>query len=299
MSASPRLLLGLDIGTSGVKGILLDETGKTLAAKTADYPMATPQPNWAEQHPEDWWNATIEVMKKLIREDGVYPERLVGVGLSGQMHTLVLLDRNNSVLRPAILWCDTRTDEECRKINNILGTEFLSRTAGNPAIEGFTLPKLLWVQQHEPSVYDKIHTVLLPKDYVRYKLTGEIATEVSDASATLLYDIYHRQWSSGIMERFCLPMNWLPRVVESSDICGKLSSEASKFTGFPAGVPVVGGGADNTCGAIGAGVINEGELLASIGTSGVVFAPINDVRVEKTMRVHTFCHSVPNRWYAM
>jgi xylulokinase len=298
-SKDQKTMLGLDIGTSGVKGILIDEKGEMIAVTTANYPLSTPKPNWVEQDPADWWNATVDVIKKITSHPEVSPQRIAGVGLSGQMHSLILLGKNDSVLRPAILWSDTRTDEECMEINQSIGLDVLRRSVANPAIEGFTLPKILWVRKHEPGVFGKIYKVLLPKDYIRFKLTGEFAMEVSDASGTLMYDVWNRKWSNEILKKVSIPVSWLPPVSESVDICGRISREVSQLTGLPIGLPVVGGGADNTCGAVGTGVINQGQVLASIGTSGVVFAPTRTVKVEEAMRVHTFCHSVPRRWYVM
>jgi xylulokinase len=294
-----KLLLGLDIGTSGVKSILINEMGETLASAFADYPLSTPKPNWVEQDPLDWWNATVKVIQKIISSPIISLNQLAGIGLSGQMHSLVILGKNNAVLRPAILWSDTRTDEECAEINRTFDIELLKRTVANPAIEGFTLPKILWVRKHEPDVFNKIARVLLPKDHIRYKLTGEFAMEVSDASGTLMFDVWKRKWSGELLQKLNLPETWLPAVFDSVDVCGRILPEVSKLTGLPVGLPVVGGGADNTCGAVGTGVISEGQVLASIGTSGVVFAPTRTPKVEKEMRVHTFCHSVPQCWYAM
>ncbi|MFI5252529.1 MAG: xylulokinase [Bacteroidota bacterium] len=294
-----RFMLGLDIGTSGVKGLLIDEKGKTITSAFAGYPLFTPKPTWIEQNPEDWWEATVKVIKEIVENPLVKREQIAGIGFSGQMHSLVLLGKNDEVLRPAILWSDTRTDEECRQINQLIGLDVLRRTTANPAIEGFTLPKLLWVQKHEPQVYEKINRIFLPKDFIRFKLTGECGMEVSDASGTILYDVCARKWSDGILKQFSIPKSWLSPVFESIDVCGKISQDALKLTGLPVGIPVAGGGGDNSCGAIGAGVIHEGQMLAGIGTSGIVLAPINNVRVDPEMRVHTFCHSVPHRWYAM
>jgi xylulokinase len=294
-----KLLLGLDVGTSGVKGILINEKGEKIGLSTAAYPLSTPKPNWVEQDPADWWNATVQVIKKIVSSSGVNPLQIAGLGLSGQMHSLVLLGKDDEVLRPAILWSDTRTDEECREINRMIDQDTLKYSVGNPAIEGFTLPKILWVKRHEPTVFARISKVLLPKDYIRFKLTGTFAMEVSDASGTMMYDVWKRKWSAEILNKLEVPSAWLPSVFESVNICGTISPVVSGATGLSVGLPVAGGGADNTCGAVGNGVINEGQVLASIGTSGVIFAPTTSVKVEQEMRVHTFCHSVPNRWYVM
>ena len=292
-------LLGLDIGTSGVKALLIDESGRTLASATAEYPLSTPHPNWAEQDPADWWKGTVEVIRRIIATPGVHAADIKGIGLSGQMHSLVLLDDQQRVLRPSILWCDTRTDRECAQITDQVGRERLRTLVSNPALEGFTLPKIIWVRNHEPEVYKKIHTVLLPKDYIRYLLTGEFAMEVSDAAGTLMFDVAHRAWSNELLKLMDVPAAWLPPVFESIDVCGRVTGKTAELTGLKEGTPVVGGGADNPCGAVGTGVVKQGRVLASIGTSGVVFAFSDQVRVEPGMKVHTFCHSVPGAWYLM
>ena len=292
-------LLGLDVGTSGVKALLIDASGKTLASATSEYPLSTPHPNWAEQDPADWWKGTIEVIRNILAAPGVKAEDIKGIGLSGQMHSLVLLDAQQRVLRPSILWCDTRTDKECRQITEQVGRERLRSLVSNPALEGFTLPKIIWVRTHEPEVYARIRTILLPKDYIRFLLTGEFAMEVSDAAGTLMFDVARRAWSKELLRILDVPAEWLPPVFESVDVCGRITRATAELTGLPEGTPVVGGGADNPCGAVGTGVVKQGRVLASIGTSGVVFAFSDQVRVEPGMRVHTFCHSVPGAWYLM
>ncbi|MDH3251889.1 MAG: FGGY family carbohydrate kinase, partial [Ignavibacteria bacterium] len=274
-------LLGLDIGTTGVKAVLIDVSGKTAATATHEYPLHTPLPNWAEQDPVDWWKATMAATKHVIEKSGVRAESILAVGLSGQMHSLVPLDGERNVIRPAILWCDTRTDLECQQITEDVGRDRLRSLVSNPALEGFTLPKILWMRNHEPDLYKRIATVVLPKDYIRFRLTDEIAMDVSDASGTLMFDVEHRRWSDELLSEVHVPREWLPPVVESVDVCGAVTREAASATGLRPGTPVVGGGADNTCGAVGTGVVREGLVLASIGTSGVVFAHSNCVRVEK------------------
>ncbi len=292
-------LLGLDIGTSGVKALLIDESGKTIASATSEYPLSTPHPNWAEQDPADWWRGTIEVIRNILGRPGVKAEEIKGIGFSGQMHSLVLLDKQQCVLRPSILWCDTRTDKECAQITEQVGRERLRTLVSNPALEGFTLPKIIWVRNHEPEVYEKTAKILLPKDYIRFLLTGEIAMEVSDAAGTIMFDVAHRVWSSELVKLLDIPVDWLPPVFESVDVCGRVTRATAELTGLKEGTPVVGGGADNPCGAVGTGVVKLGRVLASIGTSGVVFAYSDKVRVEPGMKVHTFCHSVPGAWYLM
>jgi xylulokinase len=292
-------LLGLDIGTSGVKALLIDESGKTLASATAEYPLSTPHPNWAEQDPADWWKGTIDVVRSILATPGVRAMDIKGIGLSGQMHSLVLLDKQQRVLRPSILWCDTRTDKECRQIMEQVGRERMRTLVSNPALEGFTLPKIIWVRNHEPEIYAKIQTVLLPKDYIRFMLTGEFAMEVSDAAGTVMFDVARRKWSTDLLGIMGVPAEWLPPVFESIDVCGRITKAIAELTGLQEGTPVVGGGADNPCGAVGTGVVKKGRVLASIGTSGVVFAFSDQVRVEPEMKVHTFCHTVPGAWYLM
>jgi len=291
-----ELLLGIDIGTTGVKGLLVDDRGVTVATATADYPLSTPKPKWAEQHPDQWWQATVAVVQELLTQSGVSADRIKGIGLSGQMHSLVLLGKNLRVLRPAILWCDTRTDEECRWINETVGLDRLKTLVANRPLEGFTLPKILWVRKNEPDVYDRIHKIMLPKDFIRFKLTGEIATEVSDAAGTLMFDVRQRTWSDPMLQFMSVPKEWLPPVRESVDVSGTVGHEAATLTGLKAGTPVVGGGGDNACGAVGTGVVKEGRILATIGTSGVVFAHSDTMKIEPNMRTHSFCHSVPGCW---
>ncbi len=292
-------LIGLDIGTTGVKGIVITQEGQIRASAVAEYPLSTPKPNWAEQDPEEWWKATLKILKSLAVSLGSEKSEIKAIGFSGQMHSLVLLDNQAQVLRPSILWCDTRTDRQCASINARLGEEKLRNLVANPALEGFTLPKILWVREHEPEIYSRIAKVLLPKDYIRFRLSGEFATEVSDAAGTLMFDVAGRKWSPPILSQFSIPSAWLPPVAESTDVVGKLSRPVSEETGFPEGIPLVAGGADNACGAVGCGVVNEEIILASIGTSGVVLAPSSKPRTDLAMRAHTFCHSVPHVWYVM
>lgn len=297
--AQENYLLGLDIGTTGVKGVLIGPNGQTAGSAVEEYPLSTPRPNWAEQNPEDWWQASGRVMKKLTAGLDKEGDNIKGIGFSGQMHSLVLLDERDKILRPAILWCDTRTDEECRWLNETIGRETLGRLVGNPALEGFTLPKILWVKKHEPDVYKRIRKVMLPKDYIKYRLTGEFTTEVSDASGTLLFDVAHRRWSNEMLKKLEIPGEWLPKVTESIEVCGTTTLNQKGETGLMQGIPVVGGGADNACGAVGSGVVRRGRVSASIGTSGVVLAHSDTLQLDPQMRAHTFCHSVPGAWYVM
>jgi xylulokinase len=292
-------VIGCDIGTSGTKAILVSETGKVISKVTVEYPLLTPHPGWAEQDPESWVKAAFQAISGVVTITKVKPEDVKALGFSGQMHSSVFLDKAGKVLRSALLWCDTRTHEQCVEITRKVGEKNLKSWVSNPALEGFTLPKILWVKKHEPKTYAKIAQVLMPKDFVRYRLTGELATEVSDAAGTLYFDVKNRRWSKEILSKLGIPITWFPKVVESQEVCGHLTTQAAKALGLKAGTPVVGGGADNTCGAVGNGIINTGEVMASLGTSGVFFAHSDKVKVDPGMRAHTFCHSVPNKWYLM
>jgi xylulokinase len=276
---------GLDVGTSAVKGLALNGDGTVLARAQADYPLSTPHIGWAEQDPADWWEATESVLEQL-REAAGAP---AGIGLSGQMHGLVALDAQDRVLRPAILWNDQRTGAECREIEETLGLERLISLTGNRALPGFTAPKLVWLRRHEPDVYAKIARVLLPKDYVRLRLCGEHATDVSDASGTLLLDVAARRWSDEVLSALEFDPAWLPRVLESPAVSGHT----------PAGVPVAAGAGDQAAGALGVGVIRPGPVSVVLGTSGVVFATLEEFRADALGRVHAFCHAVPGVWHAM
>ena len=294
-----RHLIGIDIGTSGIKTVIVDERGGLAARAFEEIPLHTPRPNWAEQDPADWWRAASKTVREAMSTAGVPAESIAGIGLSGQMHSSVLLDDRDEVLRPSILWCDTRTSEQCRWITEKAGEENLVEWVSNPALEGFTAPKLVWVRDHEPDVYDRIRRIMLPKDYIRFRMTGEYAMEVSDAAGTLLFDVRERRWSGPMLDAIGLPSGFLPPTFESIDVCGRVTAEVAADMGLKAGTPVVGGGADNTCGAVGAGIVRAGRILASLGTSGVIFAHTDDVRVDPQLRVHTFCHSVPDKWYLM
>ena len=278
-------LVGLDIGTSGVKGIALDPDGVPLARAQQGLALDTPRPGWAEQDPEAWWSAAEAVLGVLEAEAGP----IEGIGLSGQMHGLVALDAEDRPLRPAILWNDQRTAAECEEIERRVGRGALVARTGNRALTGFTAPKLLWMRRHEPELYARIHTVLLPKDYVRLRLCGERAQDVTDASGTLLFDVAARRWSPEIAEALEIPLEWLPRTLESAQVAGST----------PAGIPVVAGAGDQAAGALGVGVLDPGRASVVLGTSGVVFAPLADPTPEPEGRTHTFCHVLPDRWHAM
>lgn len=292
-------VLGIDIGTSGTKTVLFDEMGNTISSDLKEYDLYQPYPNWAEQNPEDWWNAVVESTKEVMKKVEISPEEIVGIGLSGQMHGLVLLDKEGSVLRPSIIWCDQRTSEECKDITNLVGEKRLIEITANPALTGFTASKIMWVKKHEPDIYDKTYKILLPKDYIRYMLTGEFATEVSDASGMQLLDIEKRNWSEEVLEKLNIDKNLLGKVYESQEITGRVSSKASKLTGLSVGTIVVGGAGDQAAGAVGNGIVKPGIVSSTIGTSGVVFAYTDKVTIDPLGRVHTFCHAVPNTWHIM
>ena len=292
-------LIGLDVGTSGTKTVLFDENGTALASVTEEYPLHTPNPGWTEQDPNDWWRAAQNTLKAVLEQSGVDAGEVKGIGLSGQMHGSVFLDEGRNVVRNALLWNDSRTAAECEEINAALGEQRLLEMASNPALTGFTAPKAVWLKNREPENFQKTRTLFLPKDYVRFCLTGEIAMEVSDAAGTLLFDVKSRSWCHEILDALGIPREWMPPVHESTDVCGRISAETAKRTGLKEGTPVVGGGADNACGATGTGVVRPGRVLASLGTSGVVLAPSTQHEVDPQARAHTFCHSVPNMWYLM
>ena len=291
-------VLGLDVGTSGVKAALVSMSGDVTASATSALSLSTPRPGWAEQDPDAWWQASIASIRT-VREK-CPNARIAAVGISGQMHSSVFLDREGRVIRPALLWCDGRTTAECREIEERVGGEGKLRDlVANPALEGFTLPKVLWLRNHEPQAFARLATVLLAKDYIRYRLTGELATEPSDASATLMYDTARLRWSTEILEALDLPEAIVPRVGGSSEVLGCVNAEGRTATGLPVGTPVVGGGADNACGAAGVGVVAPGEAVASWGTSGTLLAPLAEPHVDPALRAHTFCHVAPNVWYLM
>lgn len=290
-------LLGIDVGTSGCKAILIDAAGRVLAEATHDYPMSTPRPLWSEQAPEDWWNAAIRSIRAVV--DGGGGASVEAIGLTGQMHGLILLDDAGRVLRPAILWNDQRTGDECRSLTERIGADTVLRLTGNPLLPGFTAPKIEWVRRNEPDVFARIRRILLPKDYLRYRLTGEFFTDVSDASGMSLLDVGKRAWSPEMVDALGVKAVWLATVTESTVASTKLSSEAAAATGLAAGTPIIAGGGDQAAQAVGAGVVREGTVAVTLGTSGVVFAPMNAYRPEPQGRLHAFCHAVPGRWHLM
>jgi len=290
-------LVGIDVGTSGTKTVLFDTRGKTVASKMMEYPLHAPKPGWSEQDPEDWWNAACKTLRAVTAK--VKTSEIKGVSFSGQMHGSVFLDKNNTVIRECILWNDSRTHKECDEIYERLGAKNLHRWTANPALTGFTAPKVLWLRNHEKANYRRLKTLVLPKDYVRYRLTGEIAMDVADAAGTLLFDVQKRKWSKQVLEGLDIDPSIMPPLLESQDVAGHITAEAAKKTGLKEGTPVIAGGADNPCGAIGTGVVTEGRVLCSLGTSGVLFAPTEKMRRDPNLALHSFCHSVPGLWYLM
>jgi xylulokinase len=290
------LLAGLDVGTSSVKGLLVSsEDGEVVARAEVEHALSTPRPGWAEQDPEDWW-AGAQAVLAALGDAG----EIGGIGLTGQMHGLVALDDADRVLRPAMLWNDGRTGAECAEIERRIDLDSLIAQTGNRALPGFTAPKLLWLERHEPDVYARIRRVLLPKDYVRLRLCGEHATDVADASGTLLFDVAQRRWSAGVVEALGVDPSWLPRVLESPQVSG-VTGEGTRAGGapVPAGIPVAAGAGDQAAGALGVGVDRPGPASVVLGTSGVVFAASEAFAADREARVHAFCHAVPGAWHAM
>ena len=292
-------LIGVDIGTSGTKTALFNRDGVVISSATEEYPMYQPKNGWAEQAPEDWWRATVNTIKSVLAQSGINPGHIAGVGLSGQMHGLVMLDEAGDVLRRSIIWCDGRTAAECDEITERVETKRLIEITANPALPGFTASKILWVRKNEPEIYDKCRKMLLPKDYIRFKLTGEFATEVSDASGMNLLDVPKRCWSVEMLEALEISQDLMPAVYESCQVTGHISAEASSCTGLSAGTPVVGGAGDNAAAAVGTGVVEKGRAFTTIGTSGVIFAHADEVMIDPLGRVHTFCSAVPGAWTVM
>ncbi|MEI7026844.1 xylulokinase [Paenibacillus sp. y28] len=294
-----RYFLGIDLGTSAVKCILVDENGQVKASHSTEYPLLQPHPGWAEQNPEDWWNGTAEAIKHLLHKSGVTEADVAGVGLSGQMHGSVFLDVQLQVVRPALLWCDQRTAAECGWIEQTIGKEQLAAFTGNRALTGFTAPKVVWLRNHEPDNFAKVQHLMLPKDYVRLQLTGAFGMDVADASGTLLLDVAGRKWSQDVTAKLGIPMEWLPPLFESNDVAGHLTAQAARLTGLAEGTPVVAGGGDQACGAVGVGVVKQGIASVALGTSGVVFVHDDSYQVDAECRLHSFCHGVPGKWHRM
>ena len=291
--------LGIDSSTTSVKALLINYEGQVIGTATTEIPLSTPKPLWSEQDPADWWRGAVNSIRQLLQTTGLTGADVAAIGLTGQMHGLTLLDEAGQVLRPAILWNDQRTGAECDDIRARLGKERLIQITGNDALTGFTAPKILWVQKHEPEVYAQVKHILLPKDYVRYKLTGAYAIDRADGAGTILFDLAARDWSAEVLTALEIPIEWLPQTYEGPDITGHISVEAAQATGLKAGTPVVGGGGDQAAQAVGVGVVQSGLIALTLGTSGVVFASTNEPFIEPQGRLHAFCHAVPGRWHLM
>ena len=292
--------LGIDVGTGGTRALIIDENGRVVASATAEHEaFASPQIGWAEQSPEDWWRACGIAVRQALKTANLNPDRIACVGFSGQMHGAVVLDAADVVVRPALIWCDVRTEKQCREFARKVGPERLIQLTCNPALPNFTLTKLLWVRENEPANWARVRSVMLPKDYVRFRLTGERAIDVADASGTLLLDVPKRRWSSEVLQAAEMDVAMLPKLYESQDVCGKITREGAAATGLKAGTPVVAGAGDQAAGATGMGIVAPGAVSATIGTSGVVFAATDRPALDAHGRLHTFCHAVPGRWHVM
>jgi xylulokinase len=293
------LFLGLDISTTATKALLIDTQGAVVAVAASEYAYSTPHPLWSEQDPAAWWEGAIQSIQSVLATSGVDPAQIAAVGLTGQMHGLVLLDRDGYVLRPAILWNDQRTGAECDAIRERVGRARLIQITGNDALAGFTAPKILWVREHEPEVYARVRRVLLPKDYVRYRLTGDFAMDKADGAGTLLVDLRRRDWSTEVLRALDIPSDWLPPLYEGPEVTGHVSAAAATATGLRAGTPVVAGGGDQAAQAVGVGAVQAGIVALTLGTSGVIFASVSEPVVEPNGRLHAFCHALPGRWHLM
>src|SRR5215475_10117215 len=296
----PGHVLGIDIGTGGTRALIIGANGRIVASATEEHePFASPKIGWAEQHPEDWWRAAGIAVRKSLADSGLKSDDIACVGFSGQMHGAVMLDASGDVVRTALIWCDVRTEPQCVELNEKIGSERLIQLTCNPALPNFTLTKFLWVRENEPENWKRVRSVMLPKDYVRFRLTGERAIDVADASGTLMLDVAKRAWSQEVLKAAEIDSALLPRVFESPDVCGKVSAEGAKATGLAAGTPVVAGAGDQAAGATGMGIVVPGAVSATIGTSGVVFAATDRPALDPRGRLHTFCHAVPGRWHVM
>jgi xylulokinase len=289
--------LGIDIGTGGSRAVVIDVGGRVVASATAEHAaFASPEIGWAEQDPRDWWRASCEAIRKVL-SGGVAAESIAAVGFSGQMHGSVFLDERDEVIRSALLWCDQRTAKHCVEITEAVGRERLIELVSNPAITGFTLPKLLWLRKNEPQNWARVRTVLLPKDYVRLRLSGDKASDVADSSGTLLFDVNNRRWSREMLDLMELDSELMPEVFESIEVTGTVSDAGASETGLPKGTPIVAGAGDNAAGAIGMGIVSPGMVSSTIGTSGVVFVVTGEPKVDPLGRTHTLCHAIPGRWH--
>jgi xylulokinase len=296
----PARVLGIDVGTGGTRALIVGGDGRIIASATEEHqPFASPKIGWAEQRPEDWWRATGVAVRKALSQANLRGDQISCVGFSGQMHGAVMLDAAGVVVRPALIWCDVRTEKQCKELNERIGAERLIQLTSNPALPNFTLTKLLWVRENEPDNWKRVRHVMLPKDYVRFRLTGERATDVADASGTLMLDVARRKWSAEVLEAAEIDAALLPAVFESPDVCGEISDAGAEATGLAVGTLVVAGAGDQAAGATGMGIVTPGAVSATIGTSGVVFAATDRPALDPLGRLHTFCHAVPGRWHVM
>jgi xylulokinase len=296
---SHKLLLGIDVSTTGAKALLIDQDGQVVFSATTPLTLQTPRPLWSEQDPREWWKGVQVSIRRAIAGAGLPAESIAAIGMTGQMHGLVLLNESGEVLRPAILWNDQRTAGQCDQIRERIGRERLIQITGNDALTGFTAPKILWVQENEPEIYAQARHILLPKDYIRYKLTGEFALDRAGGSGTILFDLKERTWSGEIVSSLDIPAAWLPPTYEGTQITGQITAQAAAETGLLAGTPVVGGGGDQAAQAVGVGAVEPGIIALTLGTSGVVFAPTKSALIEPQGRLHAFCHAMPDRWHFM
>jgi xylulokinase len=293
-------LLGIDVGTGGTRALIIDDKGHVLSSATEEHiPFASPRIGWAEQAPEDWWRACGIAVRKALAGAHLSGGEIACAGFSGQMHGAVMLDSQDRVVRPALIWCDVRTGEQCRRFTEKVGADKLIRLTCNPALPNFTLTKFLWVRENEPQNWSQVRSVMLPKDYVRFRLTGDRAIDVADASGTLLLDVANRRWSNEILQAAEIDESLLPQLFESPDVCGKVNAAGAAATGLKVGTPVVAGAGDQAAGATGMGVVAPGVVSATIGTSGVVFAATDRPALDSKGRLHTFCHAAPGRWHVM
>lgn len=292
--------LGIDVGTGGTRALVIDRQGKVVASASCEHAnFASPRPGWAEQDPRDWWRASGNAVRAALESSGIGAHDIACVGFSGQMHGAVLLDSQDEVVRSAIIWCDQRSEAQSRELEEMFGRDTLIRLTANPPLTNFTLTKLLWVRETEPGNWERVAHVMLPKDYVRFRLTGERATDVADASGTLLLDVGNRRWSAEVLAQTGIAGNLLPALFESPQVCGKVSAAGAEATGLRAGTPVVAGAGDQAAGAVGMGIAGAGAVSATIGTSGVVFASTDRPALDPEGRLHTFCHAIPGRWHVM
>ncbi|HWQ04051.1 MAG TPA: xylulokinase [Longilinea sp.] len=291
--------LGLDISTTSSKALIMDDQGKVIAVASSPHTLQSPKPLWSEQDPAEWWHAASASIKAALEKAGIGAENIAAIGLTGQMHGLVLLDEDGAVLRPAILWNDQRTQSQCDEIHARIGKQKFIQISGNVALTGFTAPKILWVKENEPEVYSRTGHVLLPKDYIRYRLTEEYAMDKADGSGTVLFDLKKRNWSDELLSELEIPRSWMPPTYEGSEFTGRVTAEAASATGLKAGTPVAAGGGDQAAGAVGVGAVEAGVVALTVGTSGVVFATTPAPLIEPDGRLHAFCHAVPGMWHFM